>query len=70
MKHFSEYLNESINHVYTLEFGKNEDLSSGNGTRFKVEFVDVIDCKKRMYKIKNRRFKSPINYFQQNRHIA
>ena len=29
MKHFSEYLNESINHIYTLEFGKNEDASAG-----------------------------------------
>lgn len=48
MKHFSEYLNESINHIYTLTFGQNEKLSSGNGTRFKVEFVDVIDCKKRI----------------------
>lgn len=48
MKNFREYLNESINHIYTLEFGRNENLSSGDGTRFKVEFVDVIDCKKRI----------------------
>ena len=48
MKSLVDVIYEGMNTVYTLTFGKNENLSSGDGTRFKVEFVDVIDCKKRI----------------------
>lgn len=63
MKNLKEILFEKQNTVYTLFFGKNEPIEAFGikGTRFAIEFIDVIDCGKTIFNSKNMdEFAAPI----------
>jgi len=63
MKNLKEILFEKRNTVYTLFFGKNEPIEALDvkGTRFVIEFVDVIDCGKPIFNSNNMdEFAAPI----------